>query len=215
MSYTNLALLRRLVGDPGDAVHDQASGDAGTTVFYLSSPPITANGQSVYVAGVLKTETTDYTLDDVSGKLTFVVAPASGTDNILVDYLAVRAPDPDLTEALRMHGLTDTATADIGPAIAMLRAAVEVCDWTARRYSDAADISTDGQSINRSQIATAFANRAKELREALRTERVGMASFPLVRQDGYNASQQVTSDETNAAGANPRRKYFGDQDRMW
>ncbi len=213
--YSNLQLLRRMVGDPGDAAHDYFSGNGSSTIFYLTQTPLTANGQGVFVGGVLKAELTDYTLDDASGRLVFGSAPASGTDNILVDYTSVRATDTDLDEALRLYGLAPGATADTGPATAMVRAAIEVCDWTARRYSDAADIETDGQSIKRSQIAAAFAARAKELRAALAAERVGISPIKILRQDGYNAAQQVTSDEVSTTGANPRMKYFGTPDRRW
>lgn len=214
MSYTNLQLLRRVVGDPGDPVNDLSSGDAVTTIFYISSPPIAANSQAVYVGGALKTEGSDYTLDDVSGKLIFSSAPASGTNNILVDYTSVRAPDPDLIEALRMYGLTDSATADIGPALAILQAAVEVCEWTARRYSDAVDITTDGQSIARSQIAKAFADRAKEFRVAVLTGLSGVTTIPVQRSDGYNAGRDVASNDVFSTGSNPRRRYYGQPDRI-
>ena len=52
------------------------TGNGVLTAFTLSNPPIVADSQSVYVNGVLKTETTDYTIVDATGVITFLVAPA-------------------------------------------------------------------------------------------------------------------------------------------
>lgn len=54
------------------------TGDGVTVAFTLSNPPIVADSQSVYVDGVLKAETTDYTINDTTGAITFLVAPANG-----------------------------------------------------------------------------------------------------------------------------------------
>lgn len=214
MSYTNLQLLRRMVGDPGVPTYEVSSGDGGSKAFYLATPPLSASGAVVTVGGVVKTETTDYTLDRTSGKLVFTGAPEAGTDNIVVDYLAVMTTDADLTEALRIRGLDGTVAADEGPAIALVRAAIDICDWKAVEYSSAADISTDGQSIARGKIADAFANRAKELRANLAAEKVGITTVPINRQDGYNASRDVSSNDVAVSGDNPRRRYYGTPDRL-
>lgn len=54
------------------------TGNGVLTTFTLANYPIVANSQSVYVDGVLKTETTDYTIVDTTGAITFLVAPANG-----------------------------------------------------------------------------------------------------------------------------------------
>lgn len=209
MSYTNAQLLRRLVGDPGEPVYDVMSGDSATTVFYLSSPPIATDNVSISVGGTAMNETTDYTLDRLSGRLAFVGIPASGTDNIAADYRSVAVPDDDITEACRIYGLTGSATADTGPAVALLRAAAQVCDWRASFYASAADIATDGQSIGRGKLADNWAARAASIRKSLATERTGVVTVPILREDGYNASLEVTSDEVFSTGVNPRRRYYG------
>lgn len=52
------------------------TGNGVLTTFTLSKPPIAPDSQLVYVAGVLKAETTDYTIVDATGVITFLVAPA-------------------------------------------------------------------------------------------------------------------------------------------
>lgn len=52
------------------------TGNGVLTTFTLANPPIAPDSQSVYVAGVLKAETTDYTINDTTGLITFLVAPA-------------------------------------------------------------------------------------------------------------------------------------------
>lgn len=53
-------------------------GDGVTTVFTLTNVPIQPDSQLVYVNGVLKAETTDYTIVDATGAITFLVAPLVG-----------------------------------------------------------------------------------------------------------------------------------------
>lgn len=53
------------------------TGNAILTTFTLANPAVQA-GVEVYVAGVLKTITTDYTIVLATGVITFVVAPADG-----------------------------------------------------------------------------------------------------------------------------------------
>jgi len=62
------------------AVTGEAVGTGGglTTTFKLAHSPVVPNSQTVYVAGVAKTEGTDYTFDDWTGTITFATAPAAG-----------------------------------------------------------------------------------------------------------------------------------------
>lgn len=62
------------------------TGDGSTKVFYLKLEQeelykkglsLINQTEKIYVAGVLKTRTTDYTVDNESGKITFVAAPAN------------------------------------------------------------------------------------------------------------------------------------------
>lgn len=51
------------------------TGDGSTTKFYLGNYNVIPSSEQIYVSGVLKTITTDYTLDADAGTITFVVAP--------------------------------------------------------------------------------------------------------------------------------------------
>lgn len=55
------------------------TGDAGgNKVFTLDHTKIVENSDRVYVDGTLKTRTTDYSIDNYTGTVTFVTAPATG-----------------------------------------------------------------------------------------------------------------------------------------
>lgn len=62
------------------------TGNGSQTVFYLDHYPIVANSQIITVNGVTKTETTDYTIVDATGVITFIVAPPTGHD-VVACYL--------------------------------------------------------------------------------------------------------------------------------
>ncbi len=61
--------------------HATFSGNAVATVYQLPETVLTSV-DFVYVAGVLKTVTTDYTVNLTTGVVTFVVAPTTGVDNV-------------------------------------------------------------------------------------------------------------------------------------
>ena len=74
---------------------EKFSGDASTTIFYLTRQTrVDVNYKAVveHPVGTVLTETTDYTIANVvesgvlKGKITFTTAPASGTDNIAVTF---------------------------------------------------------------------------------------------------------------------------------
>ncbi len=65
---------------------DTLSGDGGTTVFGpLTFAPASSASIMVFISGVYKVPTADYTVN--GDYITFTVAPASGTNNIVVHHL--------------------------------------------------------------------------------------------------------------------------------
>lgn len=78
--------LRLAVGDLETLTQDKWDGDAATTLFRSSHRPILDDSYEVSISDVLKTETTDYTLNKDTGILEFVSAPASGTKNVKNNY---------------------------------------------------------------------------------------------------------------------------------
>ena len=67
-------------------ITDQFSGDGAQTVFNLSQMDVASGTYTVTVDGVPQTEGVDYNIDLVNGVVTFITAPATGTDNIEVAY---------------------------------------------------------------------------------------------------------------------------------
>lgn len=219
MSHTNLQLLRLLIGDSGIAARDSTSGDGAATVFYLASPPIVGDSQVITVAATTYTEVAatpganQYTLDDKTGKVTFGVAPGIGTDNIVASYLAAEATDADLTAALEAYSLTASAIADTGPSDALLDAASLAATFMAARAASApASISVDGQTITRRTPAE-WSALAQQLQTGGGTGVGTLNSTPLVRIDGYNDTDATTRDIA-ATTVNPRRRYYGEEDRI-
>lgn len=53
------------------------TGNGIATVFTLDNVPVAPDSQKIYVDGVLKAETTDYTFVDATGTITFLAAPAN------------------------------------------------------------------------------------------------------------------------------------------
>lgn len=67
---------------------DVGTGDGEETEFTLAYHPATASSYTIYVDGVAKTKTTHYTLDEDTGVITFLTAPANGSA-ITATYSAV------------------------------------------------------------------------------------------------------------------------------
>ncbi len=219
MALTNAELIRREVGDGGTFIRDVASGDAGTTVFYLSTVPILPDSNFITVNGATQTEVSanpvggQYTLDDDSGKVVFGAAPGAGTDNIVSTYKGVAVPQTDIDEACRQYGLTSTATAETDMPAAVLEAAALVCDWRASAVANEFDFDTDGQSFKRGSLAGAWAARADAIRARLR-RRFGIVSTPVTRLDGYTVRGEYDSRSTTGTSVNPRRQFYGEPDRI-
>lgn len=95
--------LRSKTGDIKRRQHVEFEGDAVTSIFQMPTEtfpvfddPLTV---TVAVGGAPQTETTDYTLDDKTGTLTFVSTPGSGVV-ITIDCFAVHALDADWLELI-------------------------------------------------------------------------------------------------------------------
>jgi len=98
----------------------------------------------------------------------------------------------------------DEITYFLGQAGASVNgAAVTACNWLARKYAKKAAFSADGLSIQNSQRASLFAQRAAELQ----AEADGhMTAVTLDRQDGYSDKAGLSEYET------PHRIIYIDTD---
>lgn len=80
---TNLiARVRRLI-DAGQWAKDDNSAD-GSATYYVDNFPCVISDVTVKVAGVTKTETTDYVLNKDIGQITWVSTPASGSALVII-----------------------------------------------------------------------------------------------------------------------------------
>lgn len=78
------------------AVVEGFKGDGSTTEFTVAWTPLVSVGQ-VTVGGVVKTVTTDYTVDTATGKVTFTSAPANNAEiKIAYTYDNIYIPQNDL-----------------------------------------------------------------------------------------------------------------------
>jgi len=101
MLYSSLIqILRSELKDFGRIHQETFDGDASTLNFILKETPIKDDSYVVKVEGITKTETTDYTIDKDTGVLTFVSAPASGSDNISVSYQSIKIRDADYIQLI-------------------------------------------------------------------------------------------------------------------
>lgn len=101
MTYNQLiSKLRIELRDLSRLQRDRWDGDATTKIFPLSSVSVSDASYVVKVGGVTKTEVTDYTIDKDTGIITFVAAPATGSDNVECTYQAVNIRDEDYLEII-------------------------------------------------------------------------------------------------------------------
>lgn len=70
------------LGQPG--FKDSFNGNGSATAYTLSLSGLDATLVTATVGGVAKVETTDFTVNRTTGIVTFTVAPASGTNNVVI-----------------------------------------------------------------------------------------------------------------------------------
>jgi len=93
----------------------------------------------------------------------------------------------------------------------VLSAAIVICEHLATKYATRFDFTSgDGSQFKASQMAEAFTKRA----DALRKRAGGLRTIPTTRVDGYNATDEIDNEETDSTQSNPRRRYYGEPDRM-
>ncbi|MHB8916535.1 MAG: hypothetical protein ACYC4H_00795 [Desulfocucumaceae bacterium] len=90
---------------------DSFSGTATDTVYTVSFTNLTSVDE-VRVSGVLKTVTTDYTVNLTTGVITFTVAPGAGTDKVTIKCTKAGLMDPTINRKSTIFqvygGKTDT-----------------------------------------------------------------------------------------------------------
>jgi hypothetical protein len=79
------------------------SGNNSATIYQLAELAIDSV-DSVYVNGVLKTVTTDYTVNLTNGTVTFVSAPPTGVNNVVITWTKTVSGDRDTIVKNRYYG---------------------------------------------------------------------------------------------------------------
>lgn len=77
------------------------SGDASGKEYYMSQKLLDATPLLVKVDNVIKTLTKDYTVDATNGKITFVTAPPTGTNNVEITAYKTQADFPNRIKKCR------------------------------------------------------------------------------------------------------------------
>jgi len=99
MTYSEyIAKLRIKLHDLSTIRKDKWDGDGNTKLFPTSYRPIKDGSYIVKVGGETKTETTDYSVDKDLGLITFVSAPADGSDNVEMTYRTYKIRDDEYIE---------------------------------------------------------------------------------------------------------------------
>jgi len=94
--------LRRFSGDFKTLTRDVFDGDGTTVAFRTTHRPIIegSNNVTVKIGSSVKAEGTDFTLDRDTGLLEFTTAPASGSDNVTIDYYYFNMHDTEWIEII-------------------------------------------------------------------------------------------------------------------
>ncbi len=98
-----ISRVRLFIDDPLTVYLDQASGNGSGTVFWLSHKPVYADTEAIAVGGTVQ-GTAAYTLADASGRLAFVTAPPTGTNNVVVEYQASLLTDAEIDDLFDGEG---------------------------------------------------------------------------------------------------------------
>ena len=97
---TIITELRREAGDLGKSTKATRASDGTSTLFNLGNFPILEGSYAIYVNDVLKTETTDYTLDKDNGDLVLSTAPTSWQE-VRAEYKYVNWRDQNWLQAIK------------------------------------------------------------------------------------------------------------------
>lgn len=128
MPLSNLAQLRLRAGDPYRAFQEQQLGDGSAIIYQLSSFPIQAASETIYIDGAAQSDPGDYGLDDDLGRLTFVSAPGDGAVVQAIGNSSIFS-DTELNDVLDRRGNVRDALIEVLEILMMNEARRE--KWSA------------------------------------------------------------------------------------
>ena len=167
-----VATVRALTNDKAQYDRSTAAGDGVTVDFVLPNSPVVDGSQKVYVGGVLKSEGTDYTIDNDLGLITFVVPP---TPDIVVNYRHTLISDADIETFLALDGSDYRAAATCLETIATNQVLV-------LKVMKLLDVQVDGAKVG------------AELRARAQQLRASAAEADDATADGWDVIEMVTDD---------------------
>lgn len=164
--------VRMNLGDFLTPAVDKEIGDGDTKAFVLTHKHV--QDYYVYIGGVLKEETTDYTVDTNSGVVKFVTAPADEAE-VKVEYNYAGFTDTDLTTLLTSEGSVNNAT---------IKAVKMLMMDAARRF----DYTHGDTEMSHSQVFT-------HLKDMLETFRTSDTPLIMNRTNEYYERETRTTDD--------------------
>lgn len=86
MALTDIESVRLKTSDKSTLVREVRTGNGVQTIYQLDHRPLLAGTLAVYINDVAQTLTTDYTVDEDNGWVTFVTAPAANDEVVFLYY---------------------------------------------------------------------------------------------------------------------------------
>lgn len=143
--------VRVLTSDLALYERSTATGDGVTMEFQVEQYPVIADTENVYVDGSIKSQGTDYTIDNEVGLITFTAAPGDGM-NIIVTYRHAILSDAQIESLIDLESNVRLAAALALDTIASNEALVQ-------KKIRLLDIQTDGPAVAKELRAHATALR--------------------------------------------------------
>lgn len=150
---STLDQVRAIIADKPNYYRAVATGDGISTQHRLPHYPVIDGSAVVQVAAVVKTEGTDYTLDDALGILTLASAPTAG-DSVIVTFTHTLLSDDDLETFLLLQA------DDVRLAAAMALDTIATNEALVQKRIKLLDLTTDGPAV-----AKSLREHAAQLRE--------------------------------------------------
>jgi hypothetical protein len=179
---TTVADQRLLIPDPVQFDRVSASGDGYSVDFELANAPAVTGSIKVWLNGVLQTLTTQYTVSESMGLVTFVAAPGAGLA-VVITYQHSILSDAQIAAAMTLEG------DDPRLALAQCLEIEASSEAMIQKRIRVLDISTDGPAV-----AKELRERAKALREQVASGAVGDAlPWAVAEQivDNFGARERV------------------------
>lgn len=125
LTYCTVLDVVRISGISNQILNESVgTGDASETEFTLNNPNIVEDSEIIYLNGTAKTRDTDYTINNNTGTITFMTAPATGVA-ITVKYKFF----PDTVD-LDNDDMNDFIT----------QADAEIENWTGKKFTNANEV---------------------------------------------------------------------------